>query len=181
MADGFGPYFVFSQNGGSQWDTEDPKVGFIDYNDTATAITPIVMLEDDWTTITNDGLGPFTNKTFRPEYADELMINNGQFDFSQIPLGYGVDIRQDFSVTPTINRTLVEARYQIGAGPAYTLETTVGELVQGSGRFYRFALYTHYVYMGDTNTRNNPLSFQLKASSDCTVVNAGCVVRVSRS
>ena len=36
--------------------------GFIDYNDSSTSSTPVILLANTWTEIPNDGLGAFTNK-----------------------------------------------------------------------------------------------------------------------
>jgi len=41
--------------------------GFIDYNDTSTSATPITLVADTWTTIPNDGLGAFSNDSYKPD------------------------------------------------------------------------------------------------------------------
>ena len=85
------------------------KGGFIDYNDTATSITPITLPADTWTTITNDGLGVFSNDTYRPDGVTELYdVSTDQVDFSELALGDTVFIRNDFVVTPNSNNTLLK-------------------------------------------------------------------------
>ena len=154
--------------------------GFIDYNDVTTSVTPISLSADTWTTITNDGAGAFTNKTYKPKSVTELMdVSTGQFDFSELSLGDTVFIRNDFSVTPSINNTLLMLKYILGTGPAaYTLEKIVGRLDSGSGIPYRFSLTPDLIYMGDTNTKDNLVTMQIKLSGAGTVVNAGSVVQV---
>ena len=96
------------------------------------------------------------------------------FDFSDMELGTSVLIRNDFSVTPDTNNALLELRYQLGlGGSAYTLETIIGRLDSGSGIPYRFSLRPDFIYMGDTNTKDNPGYLQIRLSSNGSVVNAG--------
>ncbi len=153
--------------------------GFIDYNDSSTVATPITLTTDTWTNITNDGLGSFTNKVYSPAGVTDLMNNLGELDFSELPLGSAVLIRNDFSIIPSINNTIVDARYLLGAGASeYALSSTVSTMSHGSGVSYQFALQVNYLYMGDTNTRDNLVKFQLRTSYDSTVINAGSVIHV---
>ena len=163
--------------------------GFIDYNDTATASTPITLAADTWTTIINNGAGAFSNDTYPPSDSSaspaavsELMdVSTGQFDFSELPLGSTALIRNDYTVTPSTNNALLRLRYQLGTGAgAYVLEKTVGRLDDGSGKGYRFSLEPDLIYMGDTNTRDNPVTLQLNLSTAGTVVNAGSAIEVGQ-
>ena len=86
------------------------------------------------------------------------------------------------TVTPTTNNAALDFRYTLGGGAgAYTLETTVNRLDEGSGREYRQALVTHYIYVGDDNTKDNPIQPQVKLSGGGTLVNAGMVIEVRKS
>jgi len=154
--------------------------GFIDYNDTSTTVTPLVLLADTWTTIPNDGLGAFTNKNFLPKGVTDLMDNTtGAIDPSQLALGDDFIVRNDFRVSPNINNALLKFRYQLGnGGNEYNLETNLGRLDDGSGKYYRYSLTTDYIYMGDLNTLNNPIKLQVNLSTDGTLINAGSVIRV---
>jgi hypothetical protein len=170
--DGFNPYSPFGSGDRS-------KNGFIDYNDTSTTASPLVLLADTWTTIPNDGLGSFTNKTYSPEGVDELMdTSTGAIDPTDLPLGSSVLVRNDFSVTPSTNNALLEFRYTLGAGgSAYTLEKLIGRLDSGSGKPYRQSLVPDLIYMGDTNTRDNPIGLQVRLSTAGTLINAGSVIQ----
>jgi len=154
--------------------------GFIDYNDTSTTATPLVLLADTWTTIPNDGLGAFTNKNFLPKGVTDLMDNTtGAIDPTQLSLGDDFIVRNDFRVSPNINNALLKFRYQLGnGGNEYNLETNLGRLDDGSGKYYRYSLTTDYIYMGDLNTLNNPIKLQVNLSTDGTLINAGSVIRV---
>lgn len=154
--------------------------GFIDYNDASTSSTPIALLADTWTTLTNDGAGAFTNKSYPPTGVTELMdVSTGALDPTQLDFGDTMLIRNDFSVTPNTNNSLLELRYQLGSGAgAYTLQKIVGRLDSGSGIAYRFSLEPDQIYMGDANTRDNPITLQLRLSGNGTVVNAGSAITV---
>ncbi len=158
------------------------KNGFIDYNDTGTSTTPITLVADTWTDITNNGLGLFTNKSFKPQGVSELMDNTtGDLDVADLPLGTTILVRNDFSVTPNTNNALLEFRYTLGVGgSAYTLEKLVGRLDSGSGKPYRQSLTPDLIYMGDTNTRDNPIGLEVRLSTAGTLVNAGSVIQVVR-
>ena len=154
--------------------------GFLDYNDTSTTTTPLTLLNDVWTNIPNDGLGAFTNKTYAPTGVTELMdTSTGAIDTSELVLGDTILIRNDFQVTPSTNNALLELRYQLGSGAGlYTLQKTVTRLDSGSGIPYRFSLEPDLIYMGDTNTKDNPIVLQLRLSGNGSVVNAGSVISV---
>ena len=154
--------------------------GFIDYNDTSTTGTPLVLSSDVWTTIPNNGLGSFSNDTYKPAGVTELMnVASGAIDPTELTLGNTILIRNDYVVTPGTNNTLLEFRYTLGTGGgAYTLEKIIGRLDSGSGNPYRFSLVPDLIYMGDLNTINNPIAIQVKLSANGTLVNAGTVIQV---
>lgn len=153
--------------------------GFIDYNDTATTSTPIILPIDTWTTMTNDGLGAFSNDNYAPNGVTELLnVSTGAIDIAELPLGSAILIRNDYTVTPSANNALLMFRYSLGGPFPYTLEKTVGRLDAGSGIPYRFSLNSDYIYAGDENTRNSPIVLQIKLSAAGTVVNTGTVIQV---
>ena len=155
--------------------------GFIDYNDSYTTNNPVELLENTWTDIPNDGLGAFTNKAYAPPGVSELMDPQGRIDTSQLNLGDDILIRNDYSVNPSTNNALLEFRYQLGSGGGlYHLETIRGRLDNGSGKYYRFSLTTDYIYMGDLNTLNNPITLQVKLSTPGYLINAGSVIKAHR-
>ena len=156
--------------------------GFIDYNDSTTSGSPISIAKNTWTTITNDGAGAFSNSKYNPEGVFDLMnVSIGAIDVSHLQLGDSILIRNDFTVTPNTNNSLLKFRYQLGAGGgSYTLEKIVGRLDSGSGQPYRFSLTSDLIYMGDLNTRDNPISLQVHLSGKGSLVNSGTVITVIR-
>lgn len=154
--------------------------GWFDYNDTSTAASPLVLPADTWVDIPNDGLGAFSNDTYRPLWVTRLMDPaTGYIDPTQLNLGDVLFIRNDYTVSPSINDSLLTFRYALGGGAfEYTLGQTLNRLDNGTGD-YRFALASEAIYMGDENTRNNPIKMQLNCSVDATCVNAGSFVFVA--
>ena len=116
--------------------------GFIDYNDTSTGISPLVLVGNVWTPIPNNGLGAFTNKNYKPSGITELMdTSTGKIDPTEIPLGSTILVRNDYTVTPNTNNALLEFRYTLGGGGgAYTLEKIIGRLDSGSVLVVRWSM-----------------------------------------
>jgi len=156
--------------------------GIADYNDTSTSASPIALVANTWTTIPNDGQGSFTNTAYLPDGVTTLMdTSTGAFDFSQLSLGDNCFIRNDFTINPNINNSLLSLRYELGSGGGvYTLETIMGRLDSGSNQDYRFSLTPQMIYMGDTNTKDSPIKLQVKLSTNGTLVNAGTSIGVVR-
>ena len=156
--------------------------GFVDYNDASTASNPVTLLDDTWTNIPNDGAGAFSNNKLPTGCTNLLDPSTGSILINELPIGSSIIIRMDYTVTPTTNNAALDFRYTLGSGAgSYTLETTVNRLDEGSGREYRQALVTHYIYVGDDNTKDNPIQPQVKLSGGGTLVNAGMVIEVRKS
>lgn len=164
---------------GETWNEINKGNGFIDYNHNGFSVP---LTSGVWTTVPNNGLGAFTNKNYSPKGVPELMdTSTGSIDPTDLDLGDTILIRNDFQINPNTNNALLEMRYQLGGGAgAYTLETVIGRLDDGSGKNYRFALKPDLIYMGDTNTRDNPITLQVKLSTAGTLTNAGSVIQVIR-
>jgi len=154
--------------------------GFTDYNDLATSITPITLLADTWTRITNDGAGAFTNLQYPPDDVLPLMnTDTGAITPYKLPLGSDLKIRPDFTITPNSNNASLKFRYSLGSGPgAYTLERSLGRLDEGAGIPYRQSLDMNYIYMGDANTRDNDIFLEVNLSTGGSLVNAGVAIEV---
>lgn len=156
--------------------------GFMDYNDTSTLGSPVVLAPNVWTAVPNNGLGAYTNKTYKPNGVAELMdTTTGSIDPTGLELGSTILVRNDFTVTPNTNGTLLEFRYTLGVGGnSYTLEKILGRLDSGSGIGYRHSLVPDLIYMGDTNTRDNPIGLEIRLSASGVLINSGSAIQVIR-
>ena len=150
--------------------------GFFDYNDSSGTTS---LVANTWTDLPNNGLGGFTNKTFRPKNVNDVLdTSTGYLNFTELPLGSEIVLRNDFTVTPHTNNCLLEARYLLGTGAGqYPLQFWSERLDSGSGIPYQ-RVTSFPIYMGDSNTQQNPGKLQVKLSAPGTIVNAGIYVSV---
>ena len=155
------------------------RQGFADYNDAATTLTPISLTADTWTRLTNDEQGAYTNTGYMPLGVSRLFDEDG-IDVSELSLGDSIIIRYDFTVTPAINGAFLEFRLLLGSGAGeYPLQRPIGTLSNGAG--YAYPVTDEIlVYMGDLNTRDNPIYLEIKCSEAATVTNAGLAIVVVR-
>ena len=170
-------FFLDESGGGSDISAHH---GFFDYNDTSTSTSSISLLADVWANVPNDGLGTFTNLDYIPTGMTKLMdTSNGSLDFTELTLGSDVLIRIDFNVTPQTNNALLESRYVLGTGAGlYSLPIVSRRLDSGAGIPYSSEKGSFYIYMGDTNTLDNPAALQVKLSTGGTLVNNGLAIKV---
>lgn len=149
------------------------KMGWWDYNDTATATTPIALsVAGTEYQLTNNGLGPYTNTSFALAGVSSIWnTSTNYFNFTDLDIGDTVDNRIDLQVTTTSANNIVDVLVEAGiGGTSYKLKI---------GTFYFKAAGTHQVtfmssmYIGDANTRDNPA--RILAKNDTT----GSTVRVN--
>lgn len=150
--------------------------GFIDYNDTTGTVS---LLEDVWTDVPNNGLGSFSNNTYKPTSISNLMdTSTGYLDFSELTLGSQIIVRNDFKINPDTNNSLLQARYLLGQGDEeYSLLFWSERLDGGSGIDYQ-RVPSFPIYMGDENTKGGVGKFQVKLSSTGTLTNAGSYINI---
>ncbi len=145
---------------------ETVRMGMLDYNDLATATTPIsVPGTSTFIDVTNDGAGPATNKLFKIADVGELWDTGTQlFDWTSLKLGDQVNVRLDLEVTTTSpNQTVIVQLLVAFGGSPYTLLYSEDNFKDtGPHEISRMSL----IYMGDTNTLDNGAKFQI--SSDAT-------------
>jgi len=155
--------------------------GFADYNDTST-VGGVALPANTWTDIPNDGAGAFTQLDFLPSGITSVLdTSTGYLDLTQLKNGDSIIVRNDFIVTPNNNRANLKFRYELGAGAGiYTLDYFVTRLDSGAGIPYRFNLYSHLIYLGDDNTRLNPIKLQINLSKNGTFVNNGTAIQILR-
>ena len=163
----------------TQGGINDSNFGFIDYNDSLTQATPLTLPANTWVDVPNDGLGAFTNKTYSPNgVPDVLDVSSGSLDFTYLNLGSEIEVRNDFTITPQTNNCLLEARYLLGGGAGqYPLQFWSERLDNGSGISYQ-RVTSFPIYVGDTNTKNNPAKMQVRLSASGTMQNAGVYVSI---
>ena len=150
--------------------------GFVDYNHDNGSIS---LSADVWTDVPNNAAGAFTNTAYKPADVTSLLdTSTGHLDFSDLSLGSEILVRNDFTVVPNTNNSLLEVRYLLGTGAGeYQLLFWSERLDSGSGIDYQRVI-PFPIYMGDLNTRDNPGKLQVKLSTTGTLTNAGSYISI---
>lgn len=161
------------------------RMGWQDWNDATTSGTPITLsTAGTFFVMTNDGAGAATSTAYKiPDHGNIWNTSTNRFDFTSLAIGDSVDIRWDMTFTTT------------GANHEIVIEI---QLAEGTGGVYQLPFARHnykaagtyretgsiWVYMGDTNTKDNPASIQVSSDTGTTdtVTVAGWATRtIARS
>jgi len=154
--------------------------GIYDYNDLATTASPINPSTDTWTSLTNDGNGVNTNTTYGiADIPNIWNTTSDVFDFSTLSLGDSVDIRLDLSVTTTANSQEVLVDMFLGTGGSTYQVPFINPTQYKTTGVQRIVAFNS-VYMGDSNTKDNSATLQIKSDASSSVVVNGWYVRVIR-
>lgn len=155
--------------------------GQVDYNDNATSTTPIsVPNTNTYVYLTNDGAGTYTNKLHSPfNVTPEIWdTTNNEFNFTGLKLGDVVEIRLDLQITTTAPNQFVDIDLELGIGGG-SYDILFGKTVFKTAGVQDFNRY-NTVYMGDTNTLNNPAKFKIRSEDTATVVVRGWALVVTQ-
>lgn len=146
--------------------------GWQDFQDTATAGSPIAMTAaDTWYDVTNDGLGPLTDTTFGISGHGPIWDTAAQeFDFSDLAVGDMVRFRTDLEFTTNGANNEVSTRLAFGPSFAFDIPYDSKDLKSaGTARRIRYFSFT----IKNTDTLNNPAKLQVSSDTtgDTVVVN----------
>lgn len=154
----------------------DIVVPFWDYNDLATASTPISLLADTLTAITNDAAGPNTYlEAGEPTLGDVWNTDDQSFDFSQFLDNSMVDIRLDLSITTSSPNQNVNVDLHVGDGTAseFTIPFITSTFRDaGAHRLIRF----NTIYLRD-EIKSLPTRFKITTDDPATLKVEGWLVR----
>lgn len=153
--------------------------GFVDYNDAATGVTPINVLANTWTKLTNDKLGPFTKEDQLPGAVTRVWdATTNQFKFDELPLNTTIDGRFDIEVTTTAANQIVDlsAFVAIGSASAFEFHLMTSLQFKTAGT-YKLAPFNG-MYIGSADVKNYPTEIKLRSDAACTVRVNGWYVRI---
>lgn len=170
---------------GSVTEQTPSRMGWQDWNDVTTTGTPITLsTASTFFVMTNDGAGASSSTAYKiPDHGNIWNTSTNRFDFTSLALGDSVDIRWDMTFTTT------------GANHEIIIEI---QLAEGTGGVYQLPFARHnykaagtyretgniWVYMGDTNTKDNPASIQVSSdtgTTDTITVTGWAVRTITRS
>lgn len=158
-------------------------IGFFNYNDTATATTPIVIpATSAWVALTNDELGSFTNKTYSPSGVTDVWdAATGKFDFTELSLGDQVEIRLDMDFTTSVANQEYDVALNMAQSPGtpYDLFFVSDMQIKTSGTVNKVFIWMG-IYMGDANTLDNSAQFRVRSASAGTVKVNGWYCKITK-
>lgn len=178
-----GQVYVANGSGSGAW-TSRVQTGFWDYNDVTTTGTPITITGGaGFVALTNDGAGAFTNKTYAlAGMTDIYNTSTNKFDWDNgtgLSLGDTVELRVDVDIIVASVNTEVDIALELadGTGSDYDIPFVNSVNFKNTGTF-KNVTYSG-IYMGDTDTLNNPAFFKMQADKTCTVTVNGWYVRAT--
>lgn len=149
-----------------------------DYNDTATALTPIEMSAGVPVRLTCDALGAQTTEAFSPGLALwDAAIN--EFTFADVDVGAQCEIRATYTVTPTLNNASLTADLQFNAFGGFSLTQGLADLSDGAGIMYQREVVFSF-YIGSPQVRDEGAYMELTCGSDAQLVVSGFYVGVKK-
>jgi len=171
--------YVADGLGSGSWTTRVANVeqGIYDYNDLATATTPIALtVAGTQYELTNDGAGANTNLLYPLSGMPDIWdTSTNRFDFtngSGLALGDTVDLRLTIAVTTTTANTAVDVDLELGVGVTPYQVNILNAADKKAAGTYTFSIWTN-IYMGNSLTLDNP--GRILASADKT----GATVEIS--
>lgn len=151
--------------------------GWVDYSDSATAGSPIVVLSGVPTLLTNDGAGAFTNEAYLPMGVTAIYDKVDSFDWSQLRKGDMIDIRIDVSLTTISPNTTVQLNLHLGTGAgSYTIPFVTDADFKSTGT-HSINKYNG-IYMGDDNTLDNGGQLMITCDKSSTAVVVGWYCKI---
>lgn len=159
--------------------TDNFAGGLFDYNDLGTTAAPISVTGGaGLVNLTNDELGAFTNKAFPPTGVTDVWdASANEFDWTELKMGDMVDIRLDVDVITASVNTEFTLALQLGIGAfPYTINwfNATNFKTAATNKIVTF----NSIYIGDTNTLNNPAKFVIQADKNLTVVVNGWYCKI---
>lgn len=152
--------------------------GWANYNDTATALVPIVAAADIWTQVTCDGLGAQTVTDYLPPTVTQLWdTTTNELDFSELNVGDVVTVRIDITTTPSINNSDINCRIHFNAFGGFDLPSYLGTMASGAGVEYQFVLAFPF-YIGSADVRDQGAKIEISVDSGSTVQVQGLFIKV---
>ena len=154
----------------------DTLGGFAFYEDATTAVTPIAIVADTWTDLTNDKAGSGTLTTYKPSYVSGELWDTATntIDLDELPNGKVVIIRTDFFYTPSSSNQHIDARLYFPDVPKelHFLHADVGS--QHEEHHY---VNTSMFYV-DSNIQTSDVKIQVQSSGAGSVKVNGFLISV---
>lgn len=152
------------------------RFGIYDYSNSLSAQsftgTPIVLQ--------NNGAGVFTYKNILTGVADVYNTSTYEFDFSDLSIGDVVTIRVDITVTTTSANQELDVYLDLAQGTPSNYQIRFATRAFKTASSYALADIVNFVYMGNTDTKNNPAELIFNSDANATVFVNGWACKVDK-
>lgn len=153
------------------------QIGFADYNDSETAITPLAVVANVPKKLTNDKLGPYTKIDALPSGVTNLWdAVADQLFLDELPVNTMVDIRVDIIVTTTAANQTVRLITQLAIGDPAEFPLESSEFSFKTAGAHKI-VHTFNFYIGSDAIRYAPGELRLVSDNTATVVVNGWYIR----
>jgi hypothetical protein len=154
------------------------QLGFADYADTSTSVTPISVSPSTWTKLTNNGAGPTTLRKLPMGVTDLWNTSTSQFALAQLPLFSMVEIRVDIVLTTSSANQVGQLRASMAIGDAIAFQIPIGEFFFKTAGLH--AVITSFpIYIGSDPVRTKPGELQIFSDASCTVKVNGWYIKAA--
>ncbi len=161
--------------GGAALPADNCTIGFLDYNDDGLA--SIAHTGGNDTPITNNANGGSTNKLFPPIGITDVWDDVAdEFDWTELKLGDMVDIRLVLEVTTSSANQEVTLELELAQGGS-PYRVPFAHLFYKTSGLKKVGSFTG-IYMGDTNTLDNPGQFIFTSANDASIKVIGWYCKV---
>lgn len=154
----------------------DTLGGFAFYEDAATSVTPIAVVADTWTDLTNDKAGSGTLTTYKPSYVSGELWDSATntIDLDELANGKVVLVRTDFEYSPSSNNQHIDARLYFPDVPKelHFLHATIG-----SHHEDHHFVHTSMFYV-EPNIQTSDVKIQLQSSGNGSIKVNGFLISV---
>lgn len=161
------------------------KVGWYDYNDTATTGAPIALsVAGTYYDLTNNTLGPNTQIAYGiPGVTNIWNAGTNRFDFSSFSIGDTVDLRIDLNYTTTAANTALDVVLEVGVGQpgAFLIPLVIGQNIKSAGTTRIVSNMSFY--LGNSLVKDNPARLRIRAdgTGSSVVVNGWFTKVITRN
>jgi hypothetical protein len=170
-------------SGGQQPLQDALPVGWADFEDAATAGTPISVTGGGGAvTLTNNKAGANTQTAYLPDGVTTALWNasTNAFSFAELAVGDMVEVRLDITVTTTAANQEVFLQLDMSQGGSSPFSLMLGTDKQFKSAGAHRTVEAFWFYIGSGDVKNNPAQFKISSPDNCTVVVAGWACKVTR-
>lgn len=164
----------------SEIETLQQQIGYVDYNDAATGVTPISVTASTWTKLTNDTLGPQTRVRLPIDITTVWNAVSNRIDLTQLPVDSMITLRADLTVTTTAANQIVKFRASMSIGGTDPFQIEGTELQYKTAGVHKLMRETSF-YVGSEDMRTHPAELQIWSDNTCSVRVNGWYIQVTKS